>query len=170
MQYSLCISIVKVALAYVIVAAIEIPLHSYLAGAHGATADYFRGVFFARQGGKVVVGGLIDTILPGFILGVTLGIQAWRGTWSRRYVFLLAVLLTIGIIAFIPLYSTFFRMAAPRWQPEALRLYPGTVGGYLTQSAIVLVLCAVPAFVMTSAVGGHPDRSEGRPIKKGRSM
>ncbi len=90
MQSSLCMSIIKVILAYVIVAAVEIPLHLYLARAHGVTADYFRGVFFARKGDKVVIGSLIDTILPGIILGVTLSIQAWKMTWLRRYVLLLA--------------------------------------------------------------------------------
>ena len=166
MQYSLCISIVKVALAYVIVAAIEIPLHSYLAGAHGATADYFRGVFFARQGDKVVVGGLIDTILPGIILGVTLGTQAWRMKWRRRYVLLPAAILTVGIIVLIPFYSALFRMAAPRWLPETSHLYPGTVGSYLMQFVIVFALCTVPAFIMTSVEVRHAHRSKYRPGEK----
>ena len=78
----------------------------------------------------------------------------------------LAAVLTVGITAFIPFYSSLFRMAAPRWQSEALHLYPGTVIGYAVQSIIVFVLCAVPALAMVSVEGRHAARGKNQPGEK----
>jgi len=112
-------AILRVVIAYLVVAAAEAYLHWYAGTQHTSTADSLKEwyLYHDPRNDKAYHEGSADLILPAIALGLAAGgVTARR---AQRELIWFALLLASGVVALFPLYAVFFPQEPRQWWSSA---------------------------------------------------
>ena len=132
--------------AYLIVAVFEVGGHWCVAKGKSRLAISLRDTYShtASGNGKSYVAGWVDVIVPSTLLGIIVGTSAARCSTAR--IAFWVILLSICIIALLPVYSSFF----PDGEAVKLWMAPGTrkltLGDAIKPIMKALLCCGVFAY------------------------
>jgi hypothetical protein len=95
----------RIVTVYLVVAIVEIALHSYAGMGRTAAARQLYNFYLSRDrdNNKAYVAGVVDLIIPAITLGIAAGVLC--ATWEPRRLVIMVFLLCLGIVALFPIYG-----------------------------------------------------------------